>query len=71
MGEAENTPLVEDLELDSADADAVKGGLTHKQRQAQIAHLEKLGYVGTSCDDTGDIYVNPKTHATKIVPYAH
>jgi hypothetical protein len=71
MDDAKSSPPIEDLELDSSAAESVKGGLTHKQRQAEIARLEKQGYVNVSCEPQGDVYLNSKTHKTKIVPYAH
>jgi hypothetical protein len=69
MADAESSPQVEDLEVDVAAADAVRGGMTQKQRLAEIARLEKHGYKMVSCEVEGDVFVNPKTHKTKLVPY--
>jgi hypothetical protein len=69
MAEAESSPRIEDLEVDITAADSVRGGMTQKQRQAEIARLEKHGYKLVSCELDGDVFVNPKTHKTKIVPY--
>jgi hypothetical protein len=50
-------------------AESVVGGMTQKQRHAEIARLERHGYKLELCEPRGDVYVNPKTHKTKIVPY--
>ncbi len=71
MADAEKSPAIEDLEVDTTAADAVRGGMTQRQRQAEIARLERHGYVNVSCEPQGDVFTNPKTHKTKIVPYVH
>jgi hypothetical protein len=69
MADAESSPQIEDLDVDVASADSVRGGMSQKQRQSEIARLEKHGYRLEACELGGDLYVNPKTHKTKIVPY--
>jgi hypothetical protein len=69
MADAEGSSRIEDLDVDVASADSVRGGMTQKQRQTEIATLEKHGYRLESCELGGDLYVNPKTHKTKLVPY--
>jgi hypothetical protein len=69
MADAESTPRIGDLEVDTMAAESVVGGMTHKQRHAEITRLERHGYKLELCEPRGDVYVNPKTHKTKIVPY--
>jgi hypothetical protein len=69
MADAESTAKIGDLEVDTTAADSVRGGMTQKQRQAEIARLERHGYRAMGCERDGDLFVNPKTHKTKIVPY--
>lgn len=71
MADAETSPSIEDLEVDGDEADAVRGGMTQKQRQAEVTRLEHHGWKMVSCEPQGDVFVNPKTHETKIVPYVH
>lgn len=70
MADAESSPRIEDLDVDVADADSVRGGMTQKQRLAEIARLEKHGYKAVACELDGDLYENPKTHRTILVPFA-
>jgi hypothetical protein len=69
MADAESTARVGDLEVDTTAADSVRGGMTLRQRQAEITRLKKAGWIGSECTPEGDVYFNPKTHKTKIVPY--
>lgn len=70
MADAESSPQVEDLDVDAAAADSVRGGMSQKQRLAEITRLEKHGYRAVACERDGDLYENPKTHKTKLVPFA-
>jgi hypothetical protein len=70
MADTESSPEIEDLDVDVGDADSVRGGMTQKQRRAEIARLEKHGYRAVACERDGDLYENPKTHKTKLVPFA-
>jgi hypothetical protein len=69
MADAESTAGLGDLEVDTTAADSVRGGMTQRQRQAEVARLERHGYKLELCEPRGDVYVNPKTHKTHIVPY--
>jgi hypothetical protein len=71
MDEEHNVAAIDDLELDEASSEAVRGGMSLKQRQTMIAKLEHQGFVGESCTAHGDVYVNPKTHQKKVVPFSH
>ena len=70
MADAEKSSRIEDLDVDVAAADSVRGGMSQKQRLAEIARLEKHGYKAVACERDGDLYENPKTHKTKLVPFA-
>lgn len=65
----ESDPLVEDIEPDETAAAGVVGGWNNKKREAEIRRLEREGFVGVSCEARGDVFVNEKTHKTKIVPF--
>jgi len=71
MADPETTPPIDDLEVDTAEADSVRGGTTLMHRQAEIARLKKHGWIEGECTPEGDVFLNPKTHKTKIVPYVH
>jgi hypothetical protein len=71
MAEPEQGTPIEDLEVDGEDADSVRGGNVQRRRQAEIARLKKAGWLEEQCTTKGDLFVNPKTHEKKLVPYIH
>jgi hypothetical protein len=71
MADPEQGSPIEDLEVHGEDADSVRGGMIQQQRQAEISRLKKAGWIEGQCTPKGDLFINPKTHERKLVPYVH
>ena len=67
MSEVQSNLHSEDIELDSAGADAVLGGVTVKHITEQQALKE--GYQAVACAANGTLMKNMKTGKEILVPY--